>query len=432
MTHKPWAPLRALLIIVALLSVPAQPAEGQTETPAPPSEAQPDPWDPLFDDTVLHEIRLTINTRAWASLKEHYLEDTYYPANFQWNGQTVRNVGIRSRGTGSRSGIKPGLRVDFDRYSTSQKLLGLKSLVLRNNTQDSSSLRERISMRLFKRMGLAAPLEAHAKLYVNNSYAGLYSIVQSIDKTFLKDTFGEDEGYLYKYDYPADAQPYYFENRGADPSLYVPLPFQPETHEDDPHAEVIERLVWTINETSDGAFRTAIAEFLDLDRFLAHVAVEVFLAESDGFLGNWAMNNYYLYRFTDRNLFTMIPWDKSHAFVDGFASSIWHYITDREPQEQNRLMKRVLSFADLRERYLDHLMNVVRSASEIAEGQSQGPGWLEREVQREYEQVRDAALADSEKPYSNEEFERAVTELGAFARHRAESVSREVAESRPR
>ena len=39
-----------------------------------------------------------------------------------WNGMTVRDVGIRSRGRGSRSGNKPGLRVDFDRYRHGQTI----------------------------------------------------------------------------------------------------------------------------------------------------------------------------------------------------------------------------------------------------------------------------------------------------------------------
>src|SRR4051812_39349400 len=91
--------------------------------------------DAFFDDSVVHEIRLAINSRDWQALKDSYLENTYYPADLKWRDQTVRNVGIRSRGTGSRSPVKPGLRVDFDRYSTSQKFLGLKSVVLRNNTQ---------------------------------------------------------------------------------------------------------------------------------------------------------------------------------------------------------------------------------------------------------------------------------------------------------
>ena len=55
----------------------------------------------------------------------------------------MRNAGIRSRGTGSRSGAKPGLRLDFDRYKSDQRFLGLKSLVLRNSTQDATNMHER-------------------------------------------------------------------------------------------------------------------------------------------------------------------------------------------------------------------------------------------------------------------------------------------------
>ncbi len=37
-----------------------------------------------------------------------------------------------------------------------------------------------------------------------------------MDKSFLTRQFGEDSGYLFDYDYPADAAPYYFEDRGRD------------------------------------------------------------------------------------------------------------------------------------------------------------------------------------------------------------------------
>src|SRR5262249_28003968 len=109
--------------------------------------------DAFFDDNVLHTINLTVNSRDWDNLKVHYLENTYYPADLKWNDQVVRNVGIRSRGNSSRSGIKPALRVDFDRYTTDQKFLGLKSVVLRSNTQDASSMHERITMLLFRKLG---------------------------------------------------------------------------------------------------------------------------------------------------------------------------------------------------------------------------------------------------------------------------------------
>src|ERR1041385_926399 len=97
-----------------------------------------DPSDAFFDDSQVQSVFFTINSRDWESLKENYLDNTYYPSDFKWNSTTVRNIGIRSGGTGSRSGVKPGLRVDFDRYVTDQKFLGLKSFILRNNTQDET------------------------------------------------------------------------------------------------------------------------------------------------------------------------------------------------------------------------------------------------------------------------------------------------------
>ena len=49
-------------------------------------------------------------------------------------------------------------------------------------------------MLFFRRMGLTASREAFARLIVNNQYAGLYTIVESVDKSFLSREFGEDDG----------------------------------------------------------------------------------------------------------------------------------------------------------------------------------------------------------------------------------------------
>ena len=386
--------------------------------------------DAFFDDSAIQDVRLVINSKDWLTLKDHYLENTYYPCDFVWRDVTVRNVGIRSRGTGSRSPVKPHLGVSFDRYVTDQKFAGLKSVVLRNNTQDPSNMHERLSMLLFKRLGLPISREAHMRLWVNNEYAGLYTIVESIDEAFLTRTLGENDGYLYSSNYPTDAAPYYFEYRGPDPGLYFPVPFKAETHSSDPRPEFIEQLIWTANETSDAVFRTAIAEYLDLTKFIRHVAVEMFLTDDDGLIGNWGLNNFYLYRFNNQKLFTFVAWDKSEAFKGGFASSIFHNITDVPTAQQNRLMTRILSYPDLYDLYLDTLLECARSAAEPPAGTINGAGWLEREVQREYEQIREAALADPVKPFTNEDFERAVEDIGVFARHRSDSVTTEVGRAR--
>ena len=215
----------------------------------------------------------------------------------------VRNIGIRSRGTGSRSGVKPGLRFDFDCYTTDQKFLGLKSFILRNNTQDPSGMRERLSMELFKRMGLSAEREAHARLYINNVYVGLFTIVESLDKTFLTKNFNENDGHLYEY---ASTTPP--RRRCSTSAIRARMRrstrrgrSSPRRRESDPQGEVIERLFWTANVAGDAVWRTSIEEFLDMKKFIRHLAIENFLAEEDGLTGDYGPNNFYFYRFLNTN-----------------------------------------------------------------------------------------------------------------------------------
>jgi len=385
----------------------------------------------LFDDGQLQEIRLVVNPRDWADLKANFQSNTYYAAYFIWRDRVVKNVGIRSRGTGSRSGSKPGLRVDFNRFDESQHFLGLKSLVLRNNVQDASQLHERIAMRLFARLGRPAPREAHVRLYVNDAYAGLYSVVEAIDKVFLADRFGQDGGYLYEYDYdPADA-PYRFEYRGAQPAAYSPKPFKPVTHEQDPDARPIAEMARAITETSDADFQTAVSNYLHLEGWVAHAAVEAFLAETDGLLGDWGMNNFYLYRFQGTSVSTVIPWDKSEAFKAGVTASVWRNVDDVPAASRNVLMVRAMQQPALRGVFLDTLLwcAQIADASEAAPSGPAAPGWLEQEVRRAADQVRQAVQEDRLAPFSFDEFEAEVQRLIDFAHDRGTLVREDVRRS---
>jgi spore coat protein H len=424
---------RLIVLLVALLAVPATVSWSQ---PAPEPVAEPDPSDPFFDDTVLHDIRLSINVKDWDSLKVNYLDNTVYPCYFQWTNQTIRNVGIRSRGTGSRSGIKPGLRVDFDYYSTDQKFLGLKSVILRNNTQDPSNMRERVSMLFFRRMEVKAGREAHARLFINSEYAGVYTIVESLDKNFLKKNFGENDGHLYEYKFNTAAPlPYDFGYPGPDPALYTPLPFKPQTRENDPQGEVLERLFWTANEAGNAVWRTAIEEFLDLKKFLKHVAIEAFLGDQDGVAGDYGPNNFYMYRFENKNLFVFLPWDKSQAFWESPSPNyfVFRNIEDGPVTHRNRLVARALADPELREFYLDTLLACADLALEPAANTTIGSGpigWLEAEIIREYDQIKAAVTSDTTKLSSNEEFEKAYADIRTFAQQRSSAVREQVAADR--
>ena len=40
-----------------------------------------------------------------------------------------------------------------------------------------------------------------------------------------------------------------------------------------------------------------------------------FLANNDGILGNFGINNFYLYRFNNSTRHRLIPWDEDKAFI---------------------------------------------------------------------------------------------------------------------
>lgn len=408
--------------------------------PAALAQQPPPRVDDLFDDRIVHEIRLTLNPRDWNELKASFQLNDYYPAHFTWRGLTVLNIGIRSRGTGSRSGEKPGLRVDFDHYEQRQRFLGLKSVVLRNNVQDPSHLHDRLSMQLYARLGIPASRIAHVRLLINGEYAGLYTIVESVDKIFLENHYGESGGYLYKYHYDADDPPHYFEYLGPDPARYSPKPFQPETHELDPDPRPLVELMRAIQESTDAEFQAAVGAYVDLRQFMVHVAVESFLADTDGMLGDWGANNFYLYRLENRTLSVLIPWDKSEAFKGGVEHSIWRNLYDTPSWLRNRLMSRAEEFIELRDVYLDTLLACADlvlaeapsddSLAGPRKASGEGMGWLESEIRREYEQIRAAVLEDPVKPFSNEWFEASVGDLLTFARSRSAFVRQDVARSR--
>jgi spore coat protein CotH len=361
---------------------------------------------PIFDPTLLHDARLEIDPSAWKALRDNYLSNQYYAANFSVDGVGVSQVGIRSRGDGSRSEEKPGLKIDFNRYVPSQEYYGYKSLVIDNLTQDASMLRERLSFLVFEAMGIASPRNAHARLTVNGEYWGLFALVEPVSKPFLKGRLGEESGTLFDYEWRFE---YDFEWLGGDTDEYVPLPFEPETNESRPDvASGLVRFVETINQAPAAGFVAAIGSWLDVDRFLTHVAIENAIAEDDGIVGDQGLNNFYLYEYGQKNRFVFIPWDKDNTFQAGN----WPLYRNLE---RNVLTARLTSDPAKRQVYAGA---VARATSEFV-----NPRWLTPQLETAYQQIRGAALADVRKPYSNGEFDAAVAGLRGVIAAREHDVN---------
>jgi spore coat protein CotH len=391
------------IVTLAVVVAAAAPARAQTA-------------DQLFASQTLQRVDLFLHSADWSKLKSNFQENTYYPADLTLNGQTVRNAGIRSRGRGSRSGTKPGLRVDFDRYASGQTFLGLKSFILDNLTQDPSGIHESVAAGFYARIGIPVSREIHTRLYVNNEYAGLYVIVEAVDKDLLARVFGsigtdtQNDGYLFEFKYQDEWR---FTNLGSSLDPYKAR-FEATTHEsksDEEKYRPIETLVRLTNDTPASGLPAAIGTLLDLPAFVRFVAAQNFLAETDGFLGAFGMNNFYLYRLENQGLHTLIMWDADNTFYSAqLPTNDWGVGTT--------LMEKLMSLPEYSELYRSELRRMI----DLAEAD----GWLDTEIIRQVQRIDTAMKEDPAKPHSNATYEGSAGVMLSFARARVAFVKCEL------
>jgi len=122
--------------------------------------------------------------------------------------ETFADVGVRYKGNGTildagRS-AKKSFKVDLDRFGGTGKFQGSRAVNLHCGVADPSKYRETFGYGLYRAAGVPAPRTAFAevRLTVPGKYAGellgLYTVVEEVDRAFLRAHFGSDRGLLMK------------------------------------------------------------------------------------------------------------------------------------------------------------------------------------------------------------------------------------------
>jgi uncharacterized protein (TIGR03437 family) len=376
----------------------------------------------FFDDTIMQDVYLQMDPADWATFQAHYLENTYYPATFTWNRITL-NIGIRSRGTGSRSPVKPNFTFKFDKYVKGQTFLGETTVFTKANNQDPSNLRDRLSMKFFQRMGLPAPRESFARIHLNGQFLGLSELIEAPDEQLVMRNLGENTGYLYQWN---AIDRYDFEYLGPDPNNYVMF-LDLKSSQSAPDAANFLGLVQAVNLSSDADFVAAVSKYLDPKQFLIHAAIENVLANSDGILSStFGMNNFYFYQYANGSQYQFLPWDEDMSFD-------WYGWGVASGLDTNVLTRRLMAIPEYRNTY----MSALAKAANLFGGPG---GWADQELTREYNLIAADARNDPHKQCSVEgvmhncgtvEFENAVRDMRAFTAQRAPFVLGSVGAATP-
>lgn len=262
----------------------------------------------IFQEDTVNEINIEIDEADWQDILENPLEEEYHKANVTINGETVGNVAIRTKGNTSLTSVansdsdRYSFKLDFDYYDNNGNYYGLKKLCLNNNYSDNSSMREYISYKIMREMGLDVPECAYSHITVNGEEWGLYLAVEPVDEVFLAEHFADATGDLYKPEgmgYTGADLVY----NGDDISAYTGLNLKTNLNSSDG-----KEILALMQALEDGE---GLEKVLDVEKALKYIAANVALANFDSYLG-MTTHNFYLYEENGR--FTIIPWDMNLAF----------------------------------------------------------------------------------------------------------------------
>ena len=428
---------------------PAPPAPDPTPdpdpTPTPPPSAkvfEPVPtyepeYEELFSLETMKTLRIRISEAEWNGLlndvDKNRRSETYRRADFFYGedvstAEFVPGVGFRIRGNSfSRKRPEQGgglhdpanrlvrahFKIKFNEQfnedegaygppsmdvpeNTSYKgrtFRGVRGLNLKFNKNDPTYMREVFSYDLFRRVGVHAPRQAYAKLYIQigaepERYMGVYLMGENMGKDWAKRRFDENS-YLFKCLYqqygPADlsrgdrdhspdtgaigeeiTDPEFF---GQNWSSYRPA-YDLKTKEDD-FILAEDELNDLIELLTGNPTQQQLEEAIDIPTLLKAQAVSVFTGMWDDYWRNG--NNYYLFWDEITEKWFFVPFDYDITFFDeifgigGLERASFMNWGDDRLDGNPVLMDRVLAYRDFREQYKTYIRALYDRDEEVLE-----------------------------------------------------------------
>ncbi len=394
----------------------------------------------VFDDTFLHEIyiesdEITDYETLVASLHQLYqqnrqsqidslnagsnlnlVERQYLLANITIDGVKMDSVGIRFKGNGTYhvNDAKNSFKIDFNEFVSGKKYDDLKKINLHNNYFDASMLRQKIVSEVLLSEDLTQIRTAFVKVYLNEKYLGVYTIVEQIDKTFLQHHFDNKNGYLYKVPNVTYAPPPFIGKHALDADTsQLEQRFILKTHEESNNYEPVKHLLKILNETPDIGFKDSLEKHLNVNAFIKNTIVDVLVEGIDNYYRVAA--NYYLYENTSTQQWEFLSYDYDLTFnsIESFGNDLIHNFNfeDKIP------LKRILENESLRIQYLEKLCDILQNTWDTT--------LLFDKIDQYYFLLKEAVYEDAFKPYSNEEFDEQYvgdSQLKTFIKQRRQSA----------
>ena len=351
----------------------------------------------------MQPIRKTPNFEQPSARSLFAQEFPYVPATVTCGGAVYPNAGARYRGNASitiipEDGKKP-FKLDFDRFEDGQNFHGFSKLNFINCFRDPSMLRDKLAYDLYNRVGVPAPRAAFANVTLSLQEKpveplGFFVVVEQVNAPFLEKHFGNADGLLIKFEITND-----LEYRGDDWQEYErDCELKSDNKADTKH---LVKFLKFLYESSDEEFAKKIEDKINIDRFLAWLAVDALLVDLDSYAG--LGHNWYMYYNTDSRRFEFIPWDVNESFGNLQIVSPEKLLDFdvRQPYMGDRiLIRRILNVEKYRTIYEFYLRTFIRDYF--------NPEFMGEEIDRLHALIDGSVKNDANPLYAYEDFQNSV------------------------
>ncbi len=405
-------------------------------------------YDYVWDDDALPEIHLEVSLSEWNRLLALYDANSYTTQyvmasiDFVKDGEhtVIDSVGLRLKGNTSRRrpegwhgqmhqrdntdwhhahfGVSLRKYVDDDAHT----IQGVRKLHLKWFKDDPAYVREVFCYELFRRAGVWTALrDNYCRLWLHvegdsqETYYGVYGMLEPIDKRYLKDRksrFGNSDGYLWKCRNGASGLnnpngDIWYDDDSDDRHAYT---LETNTSEFDIARVQLVDFMDKVCHLSDSEFYTWIKQATDVDLLLKTYAVNVAVGMWDDYWNN--ANNYYIYfngTETSGYKFFFIPYDYDNTLGTSLRCGVQDDAGRQDPlhwgNDNNPLIARVLKFIDFRTKYIAYLKELVDAKNALMDRQASQArirSWQARiEQYIDNDTGEDTAIEDKPAPWGN-------------------------------
>ena len=326
-------------------------------------------YEGLFSQETIHKIDVQMNESTWQNMMNNASKEEWTPCDVTIDGETFKNVGIRTKGNSSLMMAKNGkysLRLKLDKYDKTINYHGLTEFCMNNMLSDASCLRDILCYNAMYEVDGVAPHAAHTDMYLNGKLYSFYLLAEQPGTTLAERYAVDDDSVLYKateragngggFGFGGDSYCSFTQNM-------TPDRFDIKFGTDDNYQHIVD-IQTAINKLTSTNYKF-IEDVIDVPSFLKGFAVNSIFCNYDSYNGSLA-HNYYLMYSGGKAYF--VGWDYNLAMGNfmGGADSVNSDITTSLYQStvNDRPLAKLLQVPEYYELYVGYVKTILNYYSD--------------------------------------------------------------------